>query len=61
MAIKYRSKKFEDNHFNNNFAFWMWWQYLELDAGAASALSENGNRVWIASEISNVIFNPPED
>jgi hypothetical protein len=38
----------------------MWGQYLELYAGAASALSENGNRVWIASKIGDVIFHPPE-
>jgi hypothetical protein len=38
----------------------MGWQDLELYAGAASALSENGNRVWIASKIGDVIFHPPK-
>jgi hypothetical protein len=38
----------------------MWGKYLELYAGAASAFSENGNRVWIASKIGDVIFHPPE-
>jgi hypothetical protein len=38
----------------------MWGQYLELYAGAASAFSKNGNRVWIASKIGDVFFHPPE-